>query len=95
MEYSIVLSDQAKEDIAEIYGYILNVLNRLYSVMNELSYMAESHHSYPDELQYSKGVHYFYVGNYSIFYVAENNVATVIHVTYGTKDLEKVLSDYK
>ena len=35
MEYSIVLSDQAKEDIAEIYGYILNVLNRLYSVMNE------------------------------------------------------------
>lgn len=50
MEYSVVLSDQAKEDIAEIYGYILNVLNRLYSVMNELSYMAESHHSYPDEL---------------------------------------------
>ena len=50
MEYSIVLSDQAKEDIAGIYGYILNVLNRLYSVMNELSYMAESHNSYPDGL---------------------------------------------
>ena len=54
MEYSVVLSDQAKEDVAEIYGYILNVLkseinaesvlNRLYSAMNELSYMAESYH---------------------------------------------------
>jgi len=95
MEYSVVLSDQAKEDIAEIYGYILNVLkseinaeavlNRLYSAMNELSYMAESYHLYPNEPWYSKGVHYFSIGNYSVFYVAENNVATVIHVTYGKK----------
>lgn len=105
MEYSVVLSDQAKEDVAEIYGYILNVLkseinaksvlNRLYSTMNELSYMAESYHLYPNEPWYSKGIHYFSVGNYSIFYVAENKVATVIHVAYGRRDLDKVLSDYK
>ena len=59
MEYNVVLSDQAKEDVAKIYGYILNVLkseinaesvlNRLYSAMNELSYMAESYHLYPNE----------------------------------------------
>ena len=105
MEYSVVLSDQAKEDVAEIYGYILNVLKseinaesvlkRLYSAMNELSYMAESYHLYPNEPWYSKGVHYFSVGNYSIFYVAENNIATIIHVSYGGRDLDKVLSDYK
>ena len=105
MKYSVVLSDQAKEDVAEIYGYILNVLkseknaetvlNRLYSAMNELSYMAESHHLYPNEPWYSKGVHYFPVWNYSIFYVVETNVATVIHVSYGRRDLDNVLSDYK
>ena len=105
MEYSVALSDQAKEDIVEIYDYILNVLeseinaesvlNRLYSAMNKLSYMAESYHLYPNEAWKSKGVHYFSVGNYSIFYVAENNVATVIHVSYGRRDLDKVLSDYK
>lgn len=105
MEYSVVLSDQAKEDIAEIYSYILNVLkseinaesvlNRLYSAMNEICYMAESYHLYPNEPWYSKGVRYFSVGNYSIFYVVENNVATVIHVSYGRRDLDKVLSDYK
>lgn len=105
MEYSVVLSDQAKEDVSEIYEYILNVLkseinaesvlNRLYSAMNELSYMAESYHLYPNEPWNSKGIHYFSVGNYSIFYVAENNVATVIHVAYGRRDLDKVLSDYK
>ena len=42
-----------------------------------------------------KGVHYFSVGNYSIFYAVENNVATIIHVSYGRRDLDKVLSDYK
>lgn len=63
--------------------------------MNGLSYMAESYHLYPNDPWYSKGVHYFSVGNYSVFYVAENNVATVIHVAYGKRDLENVLSDYK
>lgn len=100
MEYSVVLSDQAKEDVAEIYGYILNVLkseinaesvlNRLYSAMNELSYMAESYHLYPKEPWCSMGVHYFSIGNYSVFYVIETNVATVIHVAYGKRDLDKV-----
>nr|WP_242457198.1 type II toxin-antitoxin system RelE/ParE family toxin [Treponema zioleckii] len=72
-----------------------SVLNRLYSAMSKLSYMAESYHLYPNEPWNSKGVHYFSVGNYSIFYVAENNVATVIHVSYGRRDLDKVLANYK
>lgn len=105
MEYTVVLTEQAKEDIADIYGYILNVLkseinaesvlNRLYSAMNDLTYMAETYHLYPNEPWHSKGVHYFSVGNYSIFYVANNSVATVIHVAYGSRELDKVLSDYK
>jgi len=105
MAYTVVLTEQAKEDIADIYGYILNVLkseinaesvlNRLYSAMNDLTYMAETYHLYPNEPWHSKGVHYFSVGNYSIFYVADNSVATVIHVAYGRRELDKVLSDYK
>ena len=105
MDYCVVLSDQAKEDVAEIYGYILNVLkseknadsvlNRLYSAMDELTYMATSYHLYPNEPWYSLGVHYFSVGNYSIFYVVESNVVTVIHVAYGKRDLDNVLSDYR
>ena len=39
------------------------------------------------------GVHYFSVGNYSVFYVVEKNVVTVIHVAYGKRDLDNVLSD--
>lgn len=105
MNYKVVLSDQAKDDVAEIYGYILDVLGseinadavfaRLYSAMDDLSYMAGSYHLYPNEPWYSMGVHYFSVGNYSIFYAIEKDIATVIHVAYGKRDLDKVLSNYK
>lgn len=105
MNYKVVLSDQAKDDIAKIYGYILGVLeseinadavfDRLYSAIDDLSYMAGSYHLYPNEPWYSMGIHYFSVGNYSIFYVIEKDTATVIHVSYGKRDLDKVLSDYK
>ena len=105
MNYKVVLSDQAKDDIAKIYGYILSVLgseinadavfDRLYSAMNDLSYMAGSYHLYPNEPWYSMGIHYFSVGNYSIFYAIEKDIATVIHVSYGKRNLDKVLSDYE
>lgn len=53
MKYKVVLSDKAKADLAKIYGYILNklqstinadaVLERLYSSMEDLSFMADSY----------------------------------------------------
>lgn len=100
----VVLSDQAKNDIADIYAYILNklqskinadaILTKLYSAMDSLSFTAESYHLYPHEPWYSIGVRYFSIGNYSIFYVVEKDIATVIHVSYGKRDLDKILSDY-
>ena len=108
MGYEVVVSEQAEEDLANIYSYILNVLKseinadavlgRLYSAMQDLSFMAESYHLYPNEPWRSLGVHYFSVNNYSIFYVnnKDNNksVATIIHVVYGKRELDRVLSDY-
>ena len=98
MDCTVVLSDQAKEDVESIYGYILNVLKseinaesvltRLYSAMEKLSYMAETYHLYPNEPWKSKGVRYFSVGNYSVFYVVENAVVNVIHVAYGRRDAD-------
>ena len=105
MDCTVVLSDQAKEDVASIYGYILNVLKseinaesvltRLYSAMEKLGYMAATYHLYPNEPWKSKGVRFFSVGNYSVFYVVENAVVTVIHVAYGRRDFDNVLSDYQ
>ena len=103
MDYKVVISEQAEEDLAVIYSYILNVLKseinadsvlgRLYSAMEDLSFMAETYHLYPNEPWFSRGVHYFSVNNYSVFYVLENQTASVIHVSYGKRVLDKVLGD--
>ena len=97
MEFKVVVSEQAENDLANIYSYILNelksqinadaVLGRLYTAMENLSFTAGSHHLYPNEPWHSLGIHYFSVNNYSIFYIVDSNednpVATVIHVVYG------------
>ena len=103
MDYTVVLSDQAKEDVSEIYDYIRTVLqseanansllNRLYAAMDSLSYMAESYHLYPNEPWHSLGVRYFSVGNYSVFYTIAATIATVLHVSYGRRNLDNVLSN--
>lgn len=111
MSYKVVISNQAKSDVARIYSYILNqlkskinaeaVLRRLYSEMDDLSFMAGSHHLYPNEPWHSEGVYYFSANNKSIFYTVEENddktefdgTVTVTHVTNSNRDLDAVLRD--
>ncbi|EID84031.1 Plasmid stabilization system protein [Treponema sp. JC4] len=105
MDYKVVLSDNAKADISRIYGYILNklkssinadaVLKRLYSSMEDLCFMADSYHLYPNEPWHSIGIRYYTIGNHSVMYTIENDTATVLHVAYGRRDLDKVMGDYK
>jgi plasmid stabilization system protein ParE len=109
MKYEVVVSDQAKKDIAHTYSYILNtlqsrinadaVLRRLYSAIDELSFMAGSHHLYPNEPWHSEGVYYFSANKHAIFYILKENedktesdgVAIVIHVSNASRDLDAVL----
>ena len=111
MDYKVIISAQAETDISNIYSHILNgfnsrinataVLNRLYSEIKDLSFMAGSHHLYPNEPWHSQGLHYFSVNNYSIFYAVQKiedndelaGIASVAQVTYGKRDLDAVLRD--
>lgn len=87
--YTVVLSFQAKEDISNIYKYIYKnlksqinadtFLKRINSALDDLSFMADSYHLYPNEPWRSKGLRYFTVANYSIFYVVKDKKVTVIH----------------
>ena len=109
MDFSVSLSNQAEEDLADIYSFILNeyksqinadaVLGRLYTEINNLSFMADSYHLYPNEPWYSRDLHYFSVNNYSIFYIIKEiegkKEARVTHITYGRRDLNRFLSDMK
>ena len=101
--YEVVISEQAEEDIAKIYSYIyydlgseINanaVLDRLYAAIEQLSFVGESYHLYPNEPWRSRGIHYFSVNNYSVFYTTKDSIITVIHVAYGRRDLDRMLED--
>lgn len=111
MSYKVVISNQAKLDIARIYSYIFNklksrinadaVLRKLYSEIDDLSFMAGSHHLYPNEPWHSEKVYYFSANNKSIFYIVEeyeektdfDGTVTVTHVANSKQDLDAVLRD--
>ena len=54
---------------------------------------------YPNEPWYSRGLRYFSINDYSIFYiikdVEDRKEARVTHVTNGKRDLDRFLSDMK
>ncbi len=61
--------------------------------------MADGYHLYPNEPWYSRGLRYFSIHDYSIFYLIRDiegcKEARVTHVTYGRRDLDRFLSDMK
>ena len=79
MDFTVQITEQAEDDLADIYSYILTelkssinadaVLGRLYTEISNLSFMADGYHLYPKEPWYSLGIHYFSINNYSIFYI--------------------------
>ena len=109
MVFSVSITTQAEDDLADIYSFILNeyksqinadaVLGRLYTEINNLSFMADGYHLYPNEPWYSRGLHYISINNYSIFYIIKDieggKEARVTHVTNGRRDLDNFLSDMK
>ena len=94
-QYEIIIEPSAEDDLKNIYDYISNTLlsennarkqiERIRDAIFELETMPESYHLYPNEPWHSKGLHYFAVGNYEIFYTVNNDdfKVNVLRVLYG------------
>ncbi len=109
MDFTVQITEQAEDDLADIYSYILTtlkssinadaVLGRLYTEIKNLSFMADGYHLYPNEPWYSRGVHYFSITNYSIFYLIKEvdgkQTARVIRVSNGKRDTNRLLNETK
>ena len=107
MDFTVQITEQAEDDLADIYSYILTelkssinadaVLGRLYTEISNLSFMADGYHLYPKEPWYSLGIHYFSINNYSIFYIIKEVdgklEARVTRVTNGRRDTDRVLNE--
>ncbi len=105
MKFKIQYSSHAGADLRNIYEYISkdlqepqtarNITQNITAEINKLDEMPMRFHLYDDEPWKSKGMRYFNVGNYLIFYIPDENTNTVnvLRIIYGGRDISKQLTE--
>ena len=102
MAYKVILSPEASADIQNIYDYIayekqsiLNAeaqLSRIQKEIIQLDTMPNAFRFYPKEPWHSRGLRYFPIDNYLIFYTVdeEKKSVYVLRVIGGQMDLSQI-----
>ena len=103
MNYKVIVSDQAEQDLNNIYSYIYNELkskasaeriaSQLRRTMVELSMMPKRFRVYPLEPWSSREIRSVSVGNYMMFFLVKdaNAEVWVTRIVYGKRDMKNVL----
>ena len=103
MNYKVIVSDQAEQDLNNIYSYIYNelkskasaerVASQLHRAMVELSMMPKRFRVYPLEPWFSRGIRSVPVGNYMLFFLVKdvNAEVWITRIVYGKRDMTGVL----
>ena len=106
MIYAIKITDQADNDIRNIYEYIAyelqspenasGQLDRIEKCIMSLDYMPQRYRFYDKEPWKSCGLHIVPVDNYCILYIVDNDDRTVsiMRVMYGGRDIDVQLDKY-
>ena len=106
MIYKIKITDQADNDIRNIYEYIAyelpspenanRQLNRIEKCIMSLYDMPERHRFYDSEPWKSRRLHIVPIDNYCILYIVDNDDTTVsiMRVMYLGRDIDVQLNKY-
>lgn len=104
MKWTVIYTNTAEQDLRSIYEYIANTLcapdtakNLTRQIMDEISSLDEMpnrYAKYDKEPWKDRGLRFFSVKNYVIFYLPNEETKTVyiIRIMYGGRDIEKQLS---
>lgn len=106
MIFTIEISDQADNDLRNIYEYIAfelrspenagGQLDRLEKNILSLNQMPERFREYEKEPWHSRGLRIMPIDNYCVLYIPdkEKAVVTIIRVMYGGRDIDTQLQKY-
>ena len=102
MIYKILLTEEAKQDLRDIYEYIAfslfepetakNIKNRIVDGLNSLNKMPGRYQIYQEEPWKSRGLRRINIGNYGGFYLVADNTVQVIRIVYGGRDISSILN---
>lgn len=102
MNYQVIIAPEGINDLQNIYDYIAyekksvinaeSLISKIQDEISKLDFMPESFKLFPKEPWKSKGLRYFHVNNYLVFYIVDNNNKTVniLRIIYGKMDLSKI-----
>lgn len=105
MTYSVEVTNQAEQDLRDIYRYIAYELQsvqnaaaqltRLEENIYALDQMPERYRRYEKEPWCSRGWRIMPVDRYCVFYTLDHGckVVSITRVLYGGRDIETALSD--
>jgi len=105
MIWDIDYTEDAAQDLQDIYDYIADVLlepviaakqlNRIMDAVDTLGHMPFRYHSYDKEPWCAKGLRILPVDNYLIYYlpIESKKTVSVIRIMYGGRDIDKQLKN--
>lgn len=105
MDYKVVYTQEAEQDLINIYNYISLELkvpvtarkqaDRIMDFIRSLEKIPLRHKLYPDEPWYSRELRFCPVDNYLIFYLVDETkkIVTIIRIMFGKRNVELHLSD--
>lgn len=107
MKFEIVYTAGAKRDLRNIYEYIAQKLlvpetaaGQVQRIMKEIRSLDElpmRFRLYEDEPWHSRGLRFFPVDNYLIFYLPDESTCTVsvVRIMYGGRDIQRQMQETK
>ncbi len=99
MSYKLIISDNAKTDLKDIFEYLAyklhvpeagkKILQQLVKKIYALADMPTMYRVYPDEPLKSKKIRYFPVSKYVVFYtiLEDTNSVYINRIIYGGRDI--------
>jgi toxin ParE1/3/4 len=100
MIWKVEYTDDANQDLQDIYDYIADVLlepttaanqtDRIMDAVDSIEHMPLRHRLYDRDPWRSKGLRVMPVGNYLAFYLPVESVGivSIIRIMYGGRDIE-------
>lgn len=107
MSYKIIYTEEAEQDLVNIYRYIAlellvpetakKQIDRIMQAVQGLDEFPLRHKLYQKEPWHSKGLRVLPVDNYLVFYtvIEEEKTVAVVRIMYGGRNIDLQLSDTK
>ncbi|RQD70063.1 MAG: type II toxin-antitoxin system RelE/ParE family toxin [Tindallia sp. MSAO_Bac2] len=107
MSYKIVYTEEAEQDLVDVYRYIAmdllvpetakNLMDRIMDAVKGLNGLPLRHKLYQNEPWHSKGLRVLPIDNYLVFYTVleEESKVVVIRIMYAGRNIDLQLSNTK